>query len=90
VIGPLGNGFPLEPQGRAVLVAGGYGVAPLCFLATRLPMKGKVFVGGRTAGDVLACEAFERMGWPVTVATQDGSLGETGMVTVRWTENWRR
>jgi dihydroorotate dehydrogenase electron transfer subunit len=81
VIGPLGNGFPLEPKGVPLLVAGGYGVAPLCFLATRLPVKGKVFVGGRTSDDVLACEVFERMGWPVAVATQDGSRGETGLVT---------
>ena len=82
VIGPLGNGFPLEPKGVPVLVAGGYGVAPLCFLASRLALKGVVLVGGRTAEDVLAGEEFERMGWKVRVATQDGSLGETGLVTV--------
>ena len=81
VIGPLGNGFPLEPKGVPVLVAGGYGVAPLCFLAERLTAKGVVVVGGRTAGDVLMCEEFERMGWRVQVATQDGSRGEAGLVT---------
>ena len=82
VIGPLGNGFPLEPKGVPVLVAGGYGVAPLCFLASRLSEKGRVLVGGRTAGDILVCDAFERMGWQVSVATQDGSRGEKGLVTV--------
>lgn len=82
VIGPLGNGFPLEPEGSPVLVAGGYGVAPLCFLASRLSRKGTVLIGGRSAGDVLAVEAFERLGWAVRVATQDGSLGEQGLVTV--------
>ena len=81
VIGPLGNGFPLEPKGVPVLVAGGYGVAPLCFLAERLTAKGVVVVGGRTADDVLMCEEFERMGWRVQVATQDGSRGEAGLVT---------
>lgn len=81
VIGPLGNGFPLEPKGEPVLVAGGFGVAPLCFLASKLPQKGVLVVGGRTSDDVLACEAFEQMGWQVLVATQDGSRGETGMVT---------
>ena len=81
VIGPLGNGFPLEPKGVPVLVAGGYGVAPLCFLASRLVCKGVVVVGGRTAGDVLMCDEFERMGWTVQVATQDGSRGEAGLVT---------
>ena len=82
VIGPLGNGFPLRPRGKPVLVAGGYGVAPLCFLASRLPGKGVVLVGGRTSADVLMCEEFERMGWTVRVATQDGSRGERGLVTV--------
>jgi dihydroorotate dehydrogenase electron transfer subunit len=81
VIGPLGNGFPLAPQGVPLLVAGGYGVAPLCFLASRLPRKGLALVGGRSADDVLACEGFERLGWEVRVATQDGSLGERGLVT---------
>jgi dihydroorotate dehydrogenase electron transfer subunit len=82
VIGPLGNGFPLEPQGVPVLVAGGYGVAPLSFLANRLNQKGVVLVGGRTAGDILACEDFEALGWKVCVATQDGSWGEKGLVTL--------
>ena len=82
VIGPLGNGFPLEPKSVPVLVAGGYGVAPLCFLAGRLARKGVVLAGGRTADDVLSIEEFERLGWQVRVATQDGSRGEQGLVTV--------
>lgn len=82
VIGPLGNGFPLTPQGSPLLVAGGYGVAPLSFLAGRLPVKGIALIGGRTADDVLAVADFERLGWTVRVATQDGSLGEAGLVTL--------
>ena len=39
-------------------------------------------MGGRTTADVLMCDEFERMGWRVHVATQDGSRGETGLVTV--------
>jgi len=82
VLGPLGNGFPLTPQGTPLLVAGGYGVAPLCFLAERLPRKGIVFIGGRTADDILAAEPFERLGWTIHIATQDGSQGEAGLVTL--------
>lgn len=81
LIGPLGHGFPLDQPGFPLLVAGGYGVAPLCFLASRLPRRGRVFIGGRSADDVLACERFEQMGWPVHVATEDGSRGEQGVVT---------
>ncbi len=81
VIGPLGNGFPLRPEGVPVLVAGGYGVAPLFFLAGRLERKGVALIGGRTEADILACDDFRRIGWKVRVATQDGSLGEQGLVT---------
>jgi len=82
VIGPLGKGFPLAPQGVPLLVAGGYGVAPLSFLARRLPVRGVTLIGGRTSDDVLAAEDFERLGWTVRVTTQDGSQGETGLVTL--------
>ena len=50
VEGPLGHGFPLKCAGEALLVGGGYGVAPLHFLAKRfvaaagLP-RPKLFVG---------------------------------------------
>ena len=40
-------------KGTPFLVGGGYGVAPLWFLATHLPRKGILFVGGRTAADIL-------------------------------------
>jgi dihydroorotate dehydrogenase electron transfer subunit len=90
LMGPLGNGFP-EPGGDTipVLVAGGYGVAPLWMLASRAPRTGILFVGAATAEDVLLVDAFKELGWSVEVATEDGSQGDTGLVTVsldRWLE----
>lgn len=83
VMGPLGNGFP-EPQPGAfpVLVAGGYGIAPLYFLASRLSTPGALFVGGARKDDILLTDAFRALGWDVAVATEDGSLGTRGLVTV--------
>lgn len=81
LLGPLGNGFPLDPEGVPFLVGGGFGVAPLYFLAKKLPRKGILFVGGRTAGDILETDRFLELGWEVRIATQDGSLGEQGLVT---------
>lgn len=81
ILGPIGKPFPLNPSGTPYLVGGGYGVAPLWFLATRLPRKGVLFVGGRTAADILETERFKTLGWEVRVATQDGSLGVSGLVT---------
>lgn len=82
VMGPFGNGFPV-PSGdiTPLLVAGGYGVAPLYFLATRCSQKGILFVGGATVLDILCIEEFEQVGWDVRIATMDGSLGIQGLVT---------
>jgi dihydroorotate dehydrogenase electron transfer subunit len=88
VLGPLGNGFPLNRHGTfPLLVAGGYGVAPLFFLAQRLTSPGLLLVGGATGDHVLLVDRFQAIGWSVEVATEDGSLGEKGRVTVlldRW------
>ena len=86
VLGPLGHGFPLKCDGEALLVGGGYGVAPLHFLAKRfvnaagLP-RPKVFVGGRSAADLLALDRFAALGVEVVTATNDGSAGVKGLVT---------
>jgi dihydroorotate dehydrogenase electron transfer subunit len=82
ILGPLGNGFPAVPAGRTpVFVAGGYGVAPLCFLASRVRQKGVFLIGGAHAKDVLCIDLIKALGWEVRVATQDGSLGREGLVT---------
>jgi dihydroorotate dehydrogenase electron transfer subunit len=83
LLGPLGNGFPLEmdPDVLPVLVAGGYGMAPLYGLARAVARKGVVFVGGASARDILCVEEFEQLGWQVHVATMDGSRGKRGLVT---------
>jgi dihydroorotate dehydrogenase electron transfer subunit len=86
--GPLGQGFrlPDEPEGkRALLIGGGYGVAPLRFLAHRARRAGclvDVCIGAGAVGDVLWVEAFERTGADVVITTEDGSLGTAGLVTV--------
>ena len=88
VLGPLGHGFPARCEGTALLVGGGYGVAPLHFLAKRLvtagvmaPERVKLFVGGRTKDDLLALDRFAALGIGVHVATNDGSAGAKGFVT---------
>jgi len=84
VLGPLGRGFPLECSGVPLLVGGGYGVAPLHFLAKRLVgagLKPVLFVGGRTKDDLLALDRFAAIGVETRTATNDGSAGEKGFVT---------
>ena len=81
VLGPLGHGFPSSSKGVPLLVGGGYGVAPLHFLAKRLKdPRAILFVGGRTKDDLLALDRFAALGVEVRVATNDGSAGEKGFV----------
>ncbi len=87
VMGPLGHGFPSKCAGEALLVGGGYGVAPLHFLAKRLVATSaasavKLFVGGRTATDLLALDRFEKLGIQVFASTNDGSVGVKGFAVV--------
>ena len=82
VLGPLGHGFPSSSKGVPLLVGGGYGVAPLHFLAKRLKdPRAILFVGGRTKDDLLALDRFAALGVEVRIATNDGSAGEKGFVT---------
>ncbi len=81
--GPLGQGYQLSGS-RALLVGGGYGVAPLFYLAkTALQQNRQVeaCIGARTAADVLLASDFEQLGIALHISTEDGSLGETGLVT---------
>lgn len=82
IMGPIGNGFP-SPSNDSLplLVAGGYGVAPLYFLAKNCTKKGILFAGGRAARDVLLIDFFRAIGWETQICTDDGSLGVKGFVT---------
>jgi len=84
--GPLGQPFTLPPQAasRMLLVAGGYGVAPLFFLAQRARDAGcdpSVVIGACTAADVVFADRFSALGVPVTITTDDGSLGHQGLAS---------
>jgi dihydroorotate dehydrogenase electron transfer subunit len=84
ILAPLGNGFtPGEPGEEKLLVGGGFGLAPLYFLARQLADTSpvKVFIGGRRKEDVLCVTEFEQLGIDTYVATDDGTLGSRGLVT---------
>lgn len=84
VLGPLGKGFELgTADEEKLIVGGGVGLAPLYLLAKELVKESKVrlFAGGRTRDDILCITEFERLGVECYTATEDGSLGECGLVT---------
>ena len=82
VDGPLGRPFSIEGS-SALLVGGGFGVAPLRFLAERCNEEGmdvRTLLGFRCKDDVFFEHELARFG-DVYVATEDGSCGERGLVT---------
>ncbi|WP_419392493.1 dihydroorotate dehydrogenase electron transfer subunit [Cytobacillus praedii] len=86
VLGPLGNGFPIEAASTgetALLVGGGIGVPPLYELSKRLVKRGvKVIhvLGFQSENVVFYDEDFTKLG-ETYVATVDGSYGTKGFVT---------
>jgi len=82
--GPYGRPFRLDPARPALLIGGGYGAAPLYFLATRARAQGisvTLALGARKADDLICVSRFEDAGIPLILATDDGSLGFPGYVT---------
>lgn len=86
--GPLGRGYrwpaPATPLQRTVVVGGGYGVAPLLFLARQILSNGHevtAVIGARCASQLLLVEAFRDLGIPVLLTTEDGSAGRMGLAT---------
>ena len=86
ILGPLGTGFDMgSDDEEKLLVGGGIGLAPLYVLAKELvarKAKVRLFAGGRTKDDILCTTEFERLGVECYTATEDGSLGAQGYVTV--------
>ena len=84
--GPFGKPFEIPKRAKRVaLVAGGFGAAPLAFLAQRLRAKrvGVVFIeGARTKANVILEKRLRSLGVDFRVATDDGSAGFKGYCTL--------
>lgn len=87
IMGPLGNGFPLEKaQGKkAILIGGGIGIPPMVELGKQLDAEQKMMVAGYRDQlfldyELKGCGEF----YP---ATEDGSVGVKGTVIDAIKEN---
>ena len=88
-VGPLGQPAPLNKEWKRVIGVAGGGAAPLYPQAKKLAEQGTkvdVIIGGRTAELVLLKEKFEKFCDNVYIMTDDGSLGEQGVVTKKLQE----
>jgi len=87
VRGPYGKGFSFKKGQHLVMMAGGYGAAPLYNLTVRAVKEGcKVdfVVGARSKEHLLYLDRIKKLGSAVKlhVATDDGSVGKKGFNTL--------
>lgn len=92
---PLGNGFAhIDASDRhPLLVGGGVGIAPMLYLGKCMSLQHSIrptfLVGARSAADVLQLQSLQQWG-DVFVTTEDGTMGEKGLVTAStaWNQEW--
>ena len=79
---PLGNGFQLTGK-EELVVGGGIGCPPLlgvCKELNALGVRPKIVLGFLTKDDVILEKEFSELG-DLTIATDDGTYGDKGLVT---------
>jgi dihydroorotate dehydrogenase electron transfer subunit len=85
-LGPLGNGFSINPDSqKLLLVAGGIGIAPLYSLASSASKEGysiRILLGASTAIQLYLKEyQYQSIKAEFALATEDGTAGERGVIT---------
>jgi dihydroorotate dehydrogenase electron transfer subunit len=85
---PLGNSWPIETPSnkRALVVAGGIGSASLLMLCEELKATRadtQLFLGAASEEAIVGCgvDDFQKLEIPLSITTDDGTLGERGFVT---------
>jgi dihydroorotate dehydrogenase electron transfer subunit len=93
ILGPLGNGFSIEPRSKnLLLVAGGIGVAPLVFLMQHASSQHQITLihGASTAAQLYPFSSAGKKrtklsplpkGVQLIPVTEDGTTGQKGMAT---------
>ncbi len=79
LLGPLGNTFDLKERGKIALISGGIGIAPMLYLAKRLPGDIDIYSGFRN--NVYFLDQIKPYVKDILVSTEDGSTGHKGFVT---------
>lgn len=83
ITGPYGTSFSIKSDIHYIMVAGGYGAAPLAFLTEELIKKNNnnidFCIGARNKDCLLFTQRLNNI--RLHIATDDGSVGQKGFVT---------
>lgn len=85
ILGPIGNGFPLQDGKNAILIGGGIGIPPMLELSKRLNGNNTIVLGYRNKDTFLDKDL--KIYGDIVIATDDGSLGTHGTVIDAIKEN---
>lgn len=86
ILMPLGNGFDISDMtadAHPLIIAGGVGIAPMLMLARKLAAancRPSILIGAQTADRLILTEQLAQYG-DLHISTDDGSMGEKGLVT---------
>ena len=81
ILGPLGNGFAF-PEGKIIVIGGGIGVPPMLCAAESAIGEVTAVIGFRNKDRIMLMDGFAAVCDEVYVATDDGSFGSYGPVTM--------
>ena len=85
LVGPLGKATDIQKFGTVVCACGGVGAAPMLPIAQALKLAGNrviTVLAARTAELIILREQLEATSDELIIMTDDGSLGQKGVVTV--------
>ncbi len=85
IVGPLGQASKIENYGTVICAGGGIGIAAILPILTALKKAGNKVISvlaGRTKELVIMVDDVEKYSDEVIIMTDDGTLGEKGVVTV--------
>lgn len=85
LVGPLGRATTIKPFGTVVCACGGVGAAPMLPIAQALKQAGNrviTVLAARTAELIILREQLAEVSDEVIIMTDDGSLGQKGLVTM--------
>jgi len=85
IVGPLGNPSRIENYGTVICAGGGIGIAAILPILTALKKAGNRVISvlaGRTKELVIMVDDVKEYSDEVIIMTDDGSLGQKGVVTV--------
>lgn len=85
LVGPLGKATHIENYGTVVCACGGVGAAPMLPIAEALKKAGNKVItvlAARTAELIILKEQLEQWSDQIIIMTDDGSMGQKGVVTV--------